>query len=657
MKKVTKRLLCLLLVALLTVAMLPIAALAANWEPTDKITINVRVFDQSTGKAYDVGTDTVTKGDQYIQSDPYQIPELSDFTTNSYGRVTKVAGNWYSPSGDRQPGSTVYWSCNSNSATMTYWVTEWNAGSDSGTGGDSEKDVIDLGGSGSHTINFSIKYHSNYPDGTDYVVTQKYTVKNYATMYNIFSSQFLTYADCEFGGYTPKVDTKTWYRDAASTDRCGNIGAENGKTYDLYAGWKTGGTPATTVTLTYVDRGNTYATQDFLAGDTVIVSTCSAENEGYTFKGWDTDSSAETVVYAAGDSFAINSSMSLYAVWEENETPDPVDPDKKTSKPGMDKKVLNAAGTWVDGDASFTPGSEVSFILKSTIPEELKQCLKDPAWNEEITTLAVTNGYEWGEADGEYVLTFHDKMDAGLSLVDGSIVVKIGDTTLTADQYTLLTATDGCTFEVALDLVALFNAGVIDAEDLGVTPVTVEYKATVQDDFTNGTLYNDAWVNGNGDNSEHDKPDVDVYAIEVIKVDKKDSTHLLPDAEFALYDNAACTGDPIATAKTGADGKLLFGGLAAGTYYLKEISAPENYVKSDDIFTIVIQDGGKYTVGNGTAQNTTADNIAEITVPNAPTVFTGGSGTMIFTVVGVIILAAACAVFVISRKKKSEMDR
>ena len=41
---------------------------AASWNPGDQITINVRVFDQSTGATYNVGTDYVTKGDQYIPS-------------------------------------------------------------------------------------------------------------------------------------------------------------------------------------------------------------------------------------------------------------------------------------------------------------------------------------------------------------------------------------------------------------------------------------------------------------------------------------------------------------------------------------------------------------------------------------------------------------
>ena len=127
---------------------------AASWNPGDQITINVRVFDQSTGATYNVGTDYVTKGDQYIQSVSYQIPQLTKFVNaDQFGRVTKVAGNWYFPSGDSQPGATVQWSCNVSKVTMTYWVTSFSTGS--GTGGNTSG-TIDLGGSGSKIINFTI---------------------------------------------------------------------------------------------------------------------------------------------------------------------------------------------------------------------------------------------------------------------------------------------------------------------------------------------------------------------------------------------------------------------------------------------------------------------------------------------------------------------
>ena len=95
-------------------------ALAAEESAT--IALKIRVYDQLTGKAYEVGSDTAVKGTQGIQSQPYTLRPLTDFTKGTYTRLVKVVGNWYFPVSDRQPGSIVYFSNNSSTATVTYWV-------------------------------------------------------------------------------------------------------------------------------------------------------------------------------------------------------------------------------------------------------------------------------------------------------------------------------------------------------------------------------------------------------------------------------------------------------------------------------------------------------------------------------------------------------
>ena len=365
-----KKSLALTLALIMVLCMLPMTALAANWDPDDKITITVDVYDQSTNQIYrNVGTDTVTKGDKKIQSDYYQIPALSKFTDAKYGRVEKVTGNWLLPYSSCNVGTNVAFSCNSNNARITYWVDYFTTGG-SGTGGSSSED-IDLGGTGRYTIKFSLVYHSNYPDGTDHTVTKNYTVKSYATLYNVFSDQFLSYTDCGFGGYTPKSTEKTWYTTKACTQTRGNIGAENGKTYDLYAGWKNGsGELATPVTVTYKDGSETLATVNALSGDTVTAIDCPKTKQGYTFKGWDTTTAATTVVYKHGDKFIVTSSITLYAVWEENtqpvtppEKPEPENTSKPflelTGKEAVKVECTNAEATHADKEKSYglKPGS------------------------------------------------------------------------------------------------------------------------------------------------------------------------------------------------------------------------------------------------------------------------------------------------------------
>lgn len=114
--------LVLLLAVSLTCA---VPAFAATSSDPGTIAIKVRVFDTVSGKAYEVGSDTVTKGSSGIQSEPYTIPELSYFTKGTYDRIQKVVGNWYFPTGDLASGSIVYFSNNASTATITYWVKNY----------------------------------------------------------------------------------------------------------------------------------------------------------------------------------------------------------------------------------------------------------------------------------------------------------------------------------------------------------------------------------------------------------------------------------------------------------------------------------------------------------------------------------------------------
>lgn len=161
-----KRMLALLFCLLMVVGLLPTEVLAASWQPSDTITITVDVFDHATNKLYEnVGTDTVTKGNANIQSDNYKIPELSKFTTEKYGRVTEVTGNWYGVYSSCNVGTNVNFSCDSNTARITYWVT-WYKAAGSGSNSNSD-DTINYGDNGRNIWTQTIVYHANYPDGSD----------------------------------------------------------------------------------------------------------------------------------------------------------------------------------------------------------------------------------------------------------------------------------------------------------------------------------------------------------------------------------------------------------------------------------------------------------------------------------------------------------
>lgn len=73
-----------------------------------------------------------------------------------------------------------------------------------------------------------------------------------------------------------------------------------------------------------------------------------------------------------------------------------------------------------------------------------------------------------------------------------------------------------------------------------------------------------------------------------ISITKTDGNQPLSGAFFGLYKDAAAAEEPIDIQKTDKNGKALFADLAAGTYYVKEIAAPNGYALDETIrpFTI-----------------------------------------------------------------------
>ena len=106
-------------------------------------------------------------------------------------------------------------------------------------------------------------------------------------------------------------------------------------------------------------------------------------------------------------------------------------------------------------------------------------------------------------------MVFHDEMNRYLKFIDGTIRVTAGrDGIEVPSGYYTVTASGSNAFRVEVDLVNLFNTGIIDYEDLtGENPITVTYEAVVTDDAIQGDeLFNEAWVN----DGEHDSVEGDV---------------------------------------------------------------------------------------------------------------------------------------------------
>ena len=104
---------------------------------------------------------------------------------------------------------------------------------------------------------------------------------------------------------------------------------------------------------------------------------------------------------------------------------------------------------------------------------------------------------------------------------------------------------------------------------------------------------------------------------------------------------------------TNTNGTVKIKGLDVGTYYFKEITAPKGYsVRQDSVNATleVTADNGKDGVASKVLTATTE--MKDTKLSALPS--TGGMGTYLFTIIGVVVMAGAAGAFFISRRKGSE---
>ena len=317
----------------------------------------------------------------------------------------------------------------------------------------------------------------------------------------------------------------------------------------------------------------------------------------------------------------------------------------KVSLPGLDKSII-VDGKEVD-NTSVNVGDPIEFQLKSNVPEDLKELIEYTGTGEPDDVDVVGKIPD----DQTYTLTFHDKMNSAF-VVPEFFLVYLGDDML--DQTKLLELDKDyqvnfdpkdCTFEIQLDLVKLYNEGIIKDEDLGKTSITVSYNAKLKDTVTNGTFENEAWVTAGEWETSHDVVTVDTYQIDIHKFGNGQiNTEPLAGAHFKLYQKdgsgVIIEDSVINDLISGEDGHVTVDGLKAGTYYLKETQAPDGYVCSDKEVEIKIP------------ERANEENVVKVNFDNRSIPHTGGMGTTIFSIVGGVLIAMAGTVFVISRRKR-----
>lgn len=378
---------------------------------------------------------------------------------------------------------------------------------------------------------------------------------------------------------------------------------------------------------------------------------------------------------------------------------------KDSDIPTVEKKVydeefahndlVGTYGTGYNDVADWDIGDRVPFKLIATVPQNI-------------------DAYE------EYMFVFNDTLSNGLTLDADSINVYVTETTdaninefdpQANNLYEVSAVTDGA-FSITIQ-----NIKALDAHDHPANYIIITYDAILNANAEIGldgnpnSVYLEFSNNPNGGGlgrTTEDRVIVFTYELDGTKVDGEDNVTKLPGAQFVLFNGghtrvaavvngklsgwselpdgySAANHEEIpddawaevanATITSDEDGLFSVAGLDDGTYYLREIKAPDGYNLLEDDLKIVIT----ATTTNGQTWNgVAADALTALTIsvddaaaengePNTGAVAitvennggstlpeTGGIGTTIFYAAGaLLVLCAGVLLFVKLRMRKA----
>lgn len=274
-----------------------------------------------------------------------------------------------------------------------------------------------------------------------------------------------------------------------------------------------------------------------------------------------------------------------------------------------------------------------------------------------------------------------DNMDDGLTYVKGQTpVVKLvkGETEveLTASQYTVNTSTpsyDGgkYSYTFAVELApSVFDKDAIHGglSFYDYEKVVVQYQATINENVVVKEAENNTdyllYQNNGGSFTEVAGDTVKVYTlgVDIMKYDAAtEAKTKLAGAEFALYTSDGTLVAKAISTTTGNDKFYVLDAAGAvteneynvkpGSYVIKETKAPAGYtLNTADIPVTVAAD---FTTDG--INPTDADGYFSYECGNTPIILpaTGGAGTIMFTIVGAVLISFAGVLFFVLMRKKN----
>ncbi|HMM07204.1 MAG TPA: isopeptide-forming domain-containing fimbrial protein [Clostridiales bacterium] len=312
--------------------------------------------------------------------------------------------------------------------------------------------------------------------------------------------------------------------------------------------------------------------------------------------------------------------------------------------------------------ASFKPNAEYNVNTtavvnaKASIPTIEKEVDDPQVAIDDTVTYTVTVTVPTYPADATNT-TFKvwDTLPAGVTFASTSSV-KSGSTTIATNAYTAT----GAEWVFDYDKIKAYST------------ITIVYTATVNDSILIGepntniatlTYSNDPY--GDGTYDIDDTEDIYSYGLQVFKVDSVNHNTKIGAVSFAVYKGTSATGTPFKTITTNDEGVASLAGLDVGNYTLVETKTATGYVLDDTPFTITITDEDIDGIADtpptsaiyspsetpGFVQTTITNTKGNYNLPQ-----TGGIGTWVFTIIGLLVMVIAAAIMVMSAKKKRQTN-
>ena len=462
-----------------------------------------------------------------------------------------------------------------------------------------------------------------------------------------------------------------------------------------------------TITVTNATIGKTYTIYK------VFDATYAGENVTYTYTATGANGPFYAALTAAGSPFTLTatSTPNVYTV-TSTASAEAIAAWLTTNKALLEQveQVVAASSTVTFDDLDFgyyyiDTNNGAAVTIDSAIPDaEVIDKNQVPHWPGPDQGKLVWNGTTWVDSNNlnigdtvSYKITFeatnyngetkvtqytiHDTMAAGLANPRNFVVTvtdENGPHTITPYVegtnpygYTLtMNPADGHTFDINIPWVDASGNSIYGAN----AEIVVTYDATLDTDaLVDAANKNTASVTFDGGSVPDDDTDTYTFDFDVHKQNSDGAA--LQGVTFELWLDAAgtnkvqfelvngvyrvctlsgCTATHTTTLTTDASGNIAVDGLAAGTYYLHEVSTLPGYNLLTADIPVVIDANGTVTI-TGSLGSIANGVITVVNNSGSELPSTGGIGTTIFYVVGGLMMAAA-VVLLVTRKKMSVED-